>query len=206
MTPVPVAVPPTAAELPLTPNVIPAWYGFVLGSLPLPDDLLTDQIAAYRRLPIEEPEIETCMEDFLPTGEMPEGRVHVGARCGVGARIAPPFMEATDASRLVCVVVVSYQEYSLTHSLTDSRHGQGTGDGFLRSRRPHRSRRRTPNEGDSRIREHRGARRKDHPHPTPPHPNPPPPASLPRSRSRPARTSSLHPSNSQHRRHVLPLS
>ena len=26
-------------------------------------------------------------------------------------------MEATDASRLVCVVVVSYQEYSLTHSL-----------------------------------------------------------------------------------------
>ena len=34
------------------------------------------------------------------------------------ARIAPPFMdggkEATDASRLVCVVVVSYQEYSLT--------------------------------------------------------------------------------------------
>ena len=33
----------------------------------------------------------------------------------MGARIAPPFMEATDASRLVCVVVVSYQEYSLTH-------------------------------------------------------------------------------------------
>ena len=29
------------------------------------------------------------------------------------ARIAPPFMEATDASRLVCVVVVSYQEFSL---------------------------------------------------------------------------------------------
>ena len=28
------------------------------------------------------------------------GRVHVGARCGVDARIAPPFMEATDASRL----------------------------------------------------------------------------------------------------------
>ncbi len=43
------------------------------------------------------------------------GHVHVGARCGVDARIAPPFMEATDASRLVCVVVVSYQEYSLTH-------------------------------------------------------------------------------------------
>ena len=40
-----------------------------------------------------------------------------GARCGVGARIAPPFMEATDASRLVCVVVVSYQEYSLTQPL-----------------------------------------------------------------------------------------
>ena len=35
------------------------------------------------------------------------------ARCGVDARIAPPFMEATDASRLVCVVVVSHQEYSL---------------------------------------------------------------------------------------------
>ena len=34
----------------------------------------------------------------------------------MGARIAPPFMEATDASRLVCVVVVSYQEYSLTHT------------------------------------------------------------------------------------------
>ena len=32
----------------------------------------------------------------------------------MGARIAPPFMEATDASRLVCVVVVSYQEYSLS--------------------------------------------------------------------------------------------
>jgi len=45
------------------------------------------------------------------------GRVHVGARCGVGARIAPPFMEVTDASRLVCVVVVSYQEYSLTPTL-----------------------------------------------------------------------------------------
>ena len=34
----------------------------------------------------------------------------------MGARIAPPFMEATDASRLVCVVVVSYQEYSLTYT------------------------------------------------------------------------------------------
>ena len=33
------------------------------------------------------------------------------------ARIAPPFMDATDASRLVCVVVVSYQEYSLTLTL-----------------------------------------------------------------------------------------
>ena len=32
----------------------------------------------------------------------------------MGARIAPPFMEATDASRLVCVVVVSYQEFSLS--------------------------------------------------------------------------------------------
>ena len=42
------------------------------------------------------------------------------------ARIAPPFMEATDASRLVCVVVVSvsYQEYSLTHgSFTGSSGG-----------------------------------------------------------------------------------
>ena len=35
------------------------------------------------------------------------------------ARIAPPFMEATDASRLVCVVVVSYQEYSLTLGLSE---------------------------------------------------------------------------------------
>ena len=35
----------------------------------------------------------------------------------MGARIAPPFMEATDASRLVCVVVVSYQEYSLTEEV-----------------------------------------------------------------------------------------
>ena len=35
----------------------------------------------------------------------------------MGARIAPPFMEATDTSRLVCVVVVSYQEYSLTLTL-----------------------------------------------------------------------------------------
>ena len=32
--------------------------------------------------------------------------------------IAPPFMEATDVSRLVCAVVISYQEYSLTHSPT----------------------------------------------------------------------------------------
>ena len=38
----------------------------------------------------------------------------------MGARIAPPFMEATDASRLVCVVVVSYQEYSLTQKKTDN--------------------------------------------------------------------------------------
>ena len=49
--------------------------------------------------------------------------VHVGARCGVDARIAPPFMEATDASRLVCVIVVSYQEYSLAH--THARDGRG---------------------------------------------------------------------------------
>ena len=45
------------------------------------------------------------------------GRVHVGARCGVDARIAATFMEATDASRLVCVVVVSYQEYSLLSNM-----------------------------------------------------------------------------------------
>ena len=47
------------------------------------------------------------------------GVSHVGASgCGCvwDAIIAPPFMEATDASRLVCVVVVSYQEYY--HSLT----------------------------------------------------------------------------------------
>ena len=39
-----------------------------------------------------------------------------GARCGVDARIAPPFMEATDASRLVCVVVVKVSRI-LTHIL-----------------------------------------------------------------------------------------
>ena len=64
------------------------------------------------------PEIKTseAMRDLVHvvTSVPSYGRVHVGARCGVGARIAPPFMEATDASRLVCVVVVSYQEYSLT--------------------------------------------------------------------------------------------
>ena len=44
------------------------------------------------------------------------------------ARIAPPFMEATDASRLVCVVVVSYQEYSLTHTcaVMDERPGSSS--------------------------------------------------------------------------------
>ena len=40
------------------------------------------------------------------------------------ARIAPPFMEATDASRLVCVVVVSYQEYSLTKMAARARDRQ----------------------------------------------------------------------------------
>ena len=52
------------------------------------------------------------------------------------ARIAPPFMEATDASRLVCVVVVSYQEYSLTHSVCEcvcvsGGEGVQSGDGGL---------------------------------------------------------------------------
>ena len=42
-----------------------------------------------------------------------------GARCGVDARIAPPSIEAPDASRLVCVVVGSYQEYSLTHTVSN---------------------------------------------------------------------------------------
>ena len=56
-----------------------------------------------------------CPQDPKKESVPSYGRVHVGARCGVGARIAPPFMEATDTSRLVCVVVVSYQEYSLTH-------------------------------------------------------------------------------------------
>ena len=48
----------------------PAWYGLAtlpFGSLPLPDGLLADQIATYRRLPIEEPEIETVMEDSFQT-------------------------------------------------------------------------------------------------------------------------------------------
>ena len=43
------------------------------------------------------------------------------------ARIAPPFMEATDASRLVCVVVVSYQEFSLSLSLSLSLGEKGEG-------------------------------------------------------------------------------
>ena len=51
-----------------------------------------------------------AMRDLVVSPAM--GVSTFGARCGVGARIAPPFMEATDASRLVCVVVVSYQEYS----------------------------------------------------------------------------------------------
>ena len=70
--------------------------------------------------------------------------VHVGARCGVGARIAPPLMEATDASRLVCVVVVSYQEYSLT------RHTSLRG---ARGRRAAR-RRRGPRQGRARVSRH----------------------------------------------------
>ena len=53
----PLVAPPTAVELPLTPIVVPAWFTpLFLGSLPLPDGLLTDQIVAYRRLPREEPE------------------------------------------------------------------------------------------------------------------------------------------------------
>ena len=64
----PLDAPPTAAvELPHTPIVVWSWYGLFgtlpFGSLPLPDGLLADQIATYRRLPIEEPEIETVMED-----------------------------------------------------------------------------------------------------------------------------------------------
>ena len=55
-----------------------------------------------------------AMRDLVVSPAM--GVSTFGARCGVGARIAPPFMEATDASRLVCVVVVSYQEYSLSHT------------------------------------------------------------------------------------------
>ena len=47
----------------------------------------------------------------------------------MGARIAPPFMEATDASRLVCVVVVSYQEYSLTRWRGPSAELGGAGTG-----------------------------------------------------------------------------
>ena len=43
--------------------------------------------------------------------------VHVGARCGVDARTAPPFMEATDASRLVCVS--SWFRIKNTPSLTN---------------------------------------------------------------------------------------
>ena len=42
----------------------------------------------------------------------------------MGARIAPPFMEATDASRLVCDVVVSYQEFSLSLSQQGPKTGE----------------------------------------------------------------------------------
>jgi len=53
----------------------------------------------------------------------------------VDARIAPPFIEAADASRLVCVVVVSYQEYSLTHMPQGARvRRAGGADIFLLSR------------------------------------------------------------------------
>ena len=60
-------------EQPLTPIVVnhPAWFGpAAFSSLPLPDSLLADPIAAYRRLPMEEPEIETVMEDSPSTDEM----------------------------------------------------------------------------------------------------------------------------------------
>ena len=70
--------PPTADEL------LPfhAFYGSAtpfgilpFGSLPLPDGLLADPIATYRRLPMEEPEIETVMEDSLSTDEMHSSRL-----------------------------------------------------------------------------------------------------------------------------------
>ena len=54
-----------------------------------------------------------AMRDLVVSPAMGVSTLEPGV---VGARIAPPFMEATDASRLVCVVVVSYQEYSLTHT------------------------------------------------------------------------------------------
>ena len=54
--------PPTTVEPPFTPILVQAWYGpMFYGSLPLPKDQFADQIAAYRRLPLEEsegPEIE----------------------------------------------------------------------------------------------------------------------------------------------------
>jgi len=55
------------------------------------------------------------MRDLVVSPAMGVSMLEPGV-VGVDARIAPPFMEATDASRLVCVVVVSYQEYSLTHT------------------------------------------------------------------------------------------
>ena len=75
-----------------------------------------------------------AMRDLVVSPAMGVSTLEPG--CGVGARIAPPFMEASDASRLVCVVVVSYQEYSLTHykiSLShthDSHNRQSADDGF----------------------------------------------------------------------------
>ena len=70
-----------------------------------------------KRLPcLSGPRDKTSMRDLVVSPAMwpISVSIHVGARCGVDARIAPPFMEATDASRLVCVVVVSYQEFSLS--------------------------------------------------------------------------------------------
>ena len=45
------------------------------------------------------------------------GRVHVGARCGVDARIAPPFMEATNRCESTGVCRRGFVSRILTHSL-----------------------------------------------------------------------------------------
>jgi len=60
------------------------------------------------------------MRDLVVSPAMGVSMLDLGARCGVDARIAPPFMEATDArstGEVVCVVR-GFVYIKNTHSLT----------------------------------------------------------------------------------------